>query len=99
MISSAYKLCSKIIESDYLKPVWDKLKAFPAYLQDVTERDILEDIKKISIGEAKWRAFTGKSFSPWERIVSEVITGDFFGADRIDYLLRDAKSTGVLYGE
>jgi len=88
----------KIIDSPYLKPVWDKLRQAPSYLEDVIERDIIEDIKKISIGEPKWKEITGKSFTPWERIVSEVITGDFFGADRIDYLLRDAKSTGVAYG-
>jgi len=88
----------KVIDSKYLKPVWDKLRAAPSYLEDVTERDIVEDIKKISVGEAKWKQITGKSFTPWERIVSDVITGDFFGADRIDYLLRDAKSTGVAFG-
>lgn len=88
----------KIIESDYLKPVWQKLRNAPSYLEDVIERDIVEDIKKIAIGEAKWKAMTGKGFNSWERIVSEVITGDFFGADRIDYLIRDAKSTGVAYG-
>ena len=88
----------KIIDSPYLEPVWEKLCKSPSYLEDVTNRDIVEDIKKIAIGETKWKEITGKSFSPWERIVSEVITGDFFGADRIDYLLRDAKSTGVAYG-
>ena len=88
----------KIIDSAYLEPVWDKLRSSPSYLEELIERDILEDIKKISVGEGKWKALTGKGFSPWERIVSELITGDFFGADRIDYLLRDARSTGVVYG-
>lgn len=88
----------KIIDSPYLAPVWDKLRKAPAYLEDLVERKIVEDIKKISIGEERWKEVTGESFTPWERIVSEVITGDFFGADRIDYLLRDAKSTGVAYG-
>ena len=88
----------KIIDSVYLKPVWEKLGNSPTYLEDLTERDIVEDIKKIAIGEKKWKAKSGKSFTPWEKIVSELITGDFFGADRIDYLLRDAKSTGVVYG-
>jgi HD superfamily phosphohydrolase len=88
----------QIIDSPYLQPVWEKLCKHPSYLKEVTERDIVEDIKKISVGEAKWKALTGKLFSPWERIVSELITGDFFGADRIDYLIRDAKSTGVAYG-
>lgn len=88
----------KVIESPHLEPVWDKLRKNPSYLEDVIERDILEDIKKISIGEKKYQELTGKTLTPWERIVSELITGDFFGADRIDYLLRDAKSTGVAYG-
>lgn len=88
----------KIIDSPYLQPVWKKLKSTPAYMEDLVERDIVQDIKKIAIGEVKWKAIGGEDFSPWERIVSDVITGDFFGADRIDYLLRDAKSTGVVYG-
>lgn len=88
----------RIIESSHLQSVWEKLRHSPAYLPDVTGRDIVEDIQKIAIGEAKWKLFTGKAFTPWERIVAEVITGDFFGADRVDYLLRDAKSTGVSYG-
>jgi len=88
----------KIIDSSYMKPVWDKLRSAPAYLEDLIERDIVEDIKKIAVGEESWKSLTGKSLTPWEKIVSELITGDFFGADRIDYLLRDAKSTGVVYG-
>ncbi len=31
-------------------------------------------------------------------MLSQIVTGDFFGADRIDYLLRDAQCTGVSYG-
>ena len=85
----------KIIDSSYLKPVWDRLRSAPSYHTDLVERDIVEDIKKIAVGEEKYK---GASFSPWERVVSQIITGEFFGADRIDYLLRDAKSTGVAYG-
>ena len=88
----------KIIDSPYLKPIWEKLRNVPTYLEDLIERDIVEDIKKISVGEEIWKRSTGQSFTPWERIVSELITGDFFGADRIDYLIRDARSTGVVYG-
>jgi hypothetical protein len=88
----------KIIDSPHMKPVWDKLKKAPAYLEDLIQRDIVEDIKKIAVGEASWKQLTGKTLTPWEKIVSQLITGDFFGADRIDYLLRDAKSTGVVYG-
>ena len=89
----------KIIESSYMQPVWHKLKNAPAYLEDLIERDIVEDIKMVAIGEPKWKSLhPGSSFSPWVRIVSQIITGDFFGADRIDYLLRDARTTGVAYG-
>jgi len=88
----------KVIDSVHLQPVWDKLRESPCYLADVLERDIIEDIKKISVGHEKWKELTGKSFTPWERIVSDIITGDFFGADRIDYLIRDAKATGVAFG-
>jgi uncharacterized protein len=88
----------KMIDSPHLKPVWDKLLSAPSYLEDVTDRNIVLDIKKIALGEAKWKALQSGSFSPWERIVSQIITGDVFGADRIDYLLRDARSTGVAYG-
>lgn len=33
-----------------------------------------------------------------EAILSEIIIGDSFGADRIDYLLRDSYHSGVAYG-
>lgn len=88
----------RIIDSPYLKNVWDKLRNEPAYLEDLTDRDIVQDIKKIAIGESKYKKIQSISFSPWERIISQILSGDFFGADRIDYLLRDAKSTGVAYG-
>lgn len=89
----------KVIESEHLKPVWNKLKSAPSYLEDLIDRDIVEDIKMVAIGEPKWCSLHPDAvFSPWVRIVSQIITGDFFGADRIDYLLRDARSTGVAYG-
>jgi len=34
----------------------------------------------------------------WEAILSEMIIGDGFGADRMDYLLRDSLHAGVGYG-
>ncbi|MDE3055095.1 MAG: HD domain-containing protein [Verrucomicrobiota bacterium] len=88
----------KIIESSYLQPIWEKLLTHSSYGQALTEKNVVEDIKKVAIGEEKWHALTGQSFTAWEKVVSELITGDFFGADRIDYLLRDARSTGVVYG-
>jgi HD superfamily phosphohydrolase len=35
---------------------------------------------------------------PWQAILNEIITGGSFGADRMDYLLRDSLHAGVAYG-
>lgn len=37
-------------------------------------------------------------FDRWEAILAEIIVGDAFGADRMDYLLRDSLHTGATYG-
>jgi uncharacterized protein len=86
-------ITEQLIRSEYLAPVWEKLRAetetfYPG-------RDVVDDIVKLSIGE---KSSLKGSFSNWEKILSQIIVGDFFGADRIDYLLRDSKSTGVGYG-
>ena len=83
-----------VIRSDELKPLWEELQA--AY----PDQNPLEAVIKIAIGASKLRQIGegGYTFSDWETVLSEMITGDFFGADRIDYLLRDAKYTGLSYG-
>ncbi len=86
----------QIIHSSYLKTVFDPIQE--EFTQIFPDRDFREDVAKIAIGEKKYYQFFGKHLTPWEKIVSHIITGDFFGADRIDYLLRDSKSTGVAYG-
>ncbi len=88
----------KIIQSKYLAPVWENILELSGLHQDFPDRNVCEDITKMAIGEKKWHEMTGASFTFWERVISAIITGDFFGADRIDYLLRDSKSTGVAYG-
>ena len=85
-----------LIESSFLSPIWDHFQSdFPA-------ENVLEDVIKIAIGEKKLKTLDSKwnevLFSPWDKVMSQVIAGDFFGADRIDYLLRDARCTGVSYG-
>ena len=55
-----------------------------------------EDITKLAIGEKKAAEL---QFSVWESILSEIIVGDAFGADRMDYLLRDSHHAGVAYGK
>ncbi|MDN3505274.1 MAG: HD domain-containing protein [Rhabdochlamydiaceae bacterium] len=60
-----------------------------------------ELVAKIAIGPKKCDELElGLSpFNPIEKLLSQMITDDFFGADRIDYLLRDGKCCGLSYGQ
>lgn len=80
----------RIIQSETLQPVWDILS------QEFPDRNVASDVARLAVGEKKLKE--DAPFSSWEKILSEIITADFFGADRIDYLVRDAKCTGVAYG-
>ncbi len=42
---------------------------------------------------------TGWSLGPWKTLLNEIICGNTFGADRIDYLMRDSWHAGVAYGK
>ena len=53
------------------------------------------DVAKIAVGK---KEFVDTEFSTWEALLSEVITSDVLGVDRMDYLLRDSHHTGVAYG-
>ncbi len=53
-----------------------------------------EDVAKLAVGPEFFEA----EFTDWEAILCGIITGDAFGADRIDYLLRDSHHAGVAYG-
>ena len=55
------------------------------------------DVAKVAVGPKKW---TGNplDFSEWDELMTEVVTGDAFGVDRMDYLLRDSLHAGVAYG-
>jgi uncharacterized protein len=54
------------------------------------------DIVKLAIGPEKLVVDT--PFTDWEALLSEIIVGDSFGVDRMDYLLRDSLHMGVSYG-
>lgn len=73
-----------LIFSDEMRAIWEK----------IDKRICVEDIVKLAIGKKK----SGLSFTPWEELLSELIVGDVFGVDRMDYLLRDSHYTGVAYG-
>ena len=53
------------------------------------------DVAKLAVGQKEMR---DEPFSTWEALLSEIIVGDAFGADRMDYLLRDSHHLGVAYG-
>jgi HD superfamily phosphohydrolase len=83
----------KIIQSPDLAHVWQAVE------REFGRKGVVEDVIKLSIGEKKLRELKHPaSFSAWEKALCQIITDDFFGADRIDYLLRDAQCTGVTYG-
>lgn len=88
----------KILESAELKPFWDRVIKEAGIHDLFPDRNFVQDIAKVAIGEKKWQCVRGGEMTPWEKVISEIVTGDFFGADRIDYLIRDSKSTGVAYG-
>lgn len=55
-----------------------------------------EEVARVAVGKGK--APENEEFTLWEEILSEIIVGDAFGADRMDYLLRDSLHAGVEYG-
>jgi HD superfamily phosphohydrolase len=57
----------------------------------------VEDVVKVALGPKK-SAELGLTLSPWETFLAEIIVGDAFGVDRMDYLLRDSLHAGVAYG-
>ena len=59
----------------------------------------VEDVVKLSVGEKELSKFEKVTYTPWESILAEIITGNALGVDRIDYLLRDSHHSGVAYGK
>ncbi|MBZ5721001.1 MAG: HD domain-containing protein [Acidobacteriia bacterium] len=80
------RLSRLLIESDEMRTIW---KSMVPPLEP-------EHIVKLAVGARKAKDLR---FSKWEAILSEIIVGDAFGVDRIDYLLRDSHHTGVGYGK
>jgi HD superfamily phosphohydrolase len=73
-----------LVESTEMKPIWSELAIHA------------DHVAKIAVGPRKYRK---SAFTSWETILSEIIIGDAFGVDRIDYLLRDSHHVGVGYGK
>ena len=76
-----------ILNDSELKKAWNKLKVEP------------KDVAKLAVGPEKYQKYEKDAFTDWETILSEIIVGDSFGVDRMDYLLRDSHHSGVTYGK
>jgi HD superfamily phosphohydrolase len=79
------QMTRELILSDELRGIWASLRP---------PLDPL-DIVKLAVGQKKAKDL---AFSTWESVLSEIVVGDAFGVDRMDYLLRDSHHMGVAYG-
>lgn len=79
------QITKELILSEEMRSIWNS----------ITPPLRPEDVAKIAVGPRKARELT---FSTWEAILAEIIVGDAFGVDRMDYLLRDSLHAGVAYG-
>ncbi len=77
------RLSRELILSEEMRAIWSSMEP------PLTP----EHIALLAVGPAE-----GETVPPWQAILSEIIAGDVFGADRMDYLLRDSYHTGVAYG-
>ena len=80
------RLTKELIYSEEMQKIWASMR--PPLTAD--------HIVKLAVG-AKGAA-PSLELDNWETILAEVIIGDAFGADRMDYLLRDSYHAGVAYG-
>ncbi len=81
------RLTYEIIQTPEIRKLLDALKVAP------------DDVAKLAVGAKKFKKYKSDGlFTDWEAILSEIITGDAFGVDRMDYLLRDSHHAGVGYG-
>lgn len=68
--------------------------------QRIEPRIEIEDIIKLALGPKSLSKFDVTYRFGWiEAILAQIIVSDTFGADRMDYLLRDSYYAGVAYGK
>lgn len=79
------RLTVELIQGESLRSVWNRMR--PPLIP--------EDVAKIAVGP---KELPDVEFTYWETLLSEMISGDVLGADRMDYLLRDSHHVGVAYG-
>jgi uncharacterized protein len=79
-------LTRDLVLSNEMRAIWDSMT--PPIVPAV--------LAKLAVGPEKAGS---DRFSVWEGILAEIIVGDAFGVDRMDYLLRDSHHAGVAYGK
>ncbi|BBB90486.1 HD domain protein [Methylomusa anaerophila] len=79
-------LTVELIRSQEMREIWECMTP-PLRTQDIV---------KLAVGPKELR---NETFTDWEAILAEIIVGDAFGVDRMDYLLRDSHHAGVVYGK
>lgn len=85
---------------DHERITWEILQTeMKSVFDDLVPPMKPELIGKLALGPRKAEKLGLQlEFDPWEAILAEIIVGDAFGADRMDYLLRDSLHTGATYG-
>jgi HD superfamily phosphohydrolase len=92
---------------DLLPPGWSHERLTVEMLRGDEMRGLLngmtppvkaEEVARLAAGEKELSRLGPTSYSQWERLLAEIIGGDAFGVDRMDYLLRDSLHSGVAYG-
>lgn len=78
-------LTADLLRSEEMKSIWEAMRP-PLNVDDVI---------KIAVGPKYYKK---SPFSTWETILTDIVTGDALGVDRMDYLLRDSLHAGVAYG-
>ena len=80
------KLTALLVEDSDIKTIFEQMRPLVS----------AEDVAKVAVGQKELK---GRTFSDWETLLSEIIVGNAFGVDRMDYLLRDSHHAGVAYGK
>ena len=99
---------SHAAERELLPAGWNHERLTAEIIRHSSIKDILaesdspvrpEDVIDVACDiEGRTKYEPGFALNSWKTMLNEIITGDTFGADRIDYLLRDAHHAGVPYG-
>ncbi len=79
------KLTAQLVLGDSMREIWESMRP------PINPRDVA----KVAVGP---KEMPEDEFSNWEALLAEIISGEAFGVDRMDYLLRDSHHAGVAYG-